>query len=482
MWTNITISDPIQLNKEQPFWDMDSLSAYFGCNQKELENMVSSTNGMRNHYKTFYIDKDSKKIVPWSTSLRLREINAPMATLKRFQNKLAGWFNTFPKHPANFAFMEGRNIRKAAEEVKDGGVLIHVDLKDFFESHTILYVKRKLAELFTTRYGTALDPKVLDAVVTLCSRCSVLPQGSACSPILTVILNYAMDETLTTLATKYNMNYVRYADDMYFTGDVADANILPFLEELGESVHPFRINWKKVNVMRERAYPILNGVTVIHNCKYMPSTQSAKIADIIKAECPSPSYKVLVENSISVLMPNLNEISREEVNNVIARIQDRINTKYPNINAKVKPRFFYIQSIKRCLGLNLVEGKVNYPRAKYNELRIEAMLMGMQRAMISLYKNPDRVRAVLPGWSGSELATFVLMYAGLTPSNKPFRRNLVARPYNRKVFNGKVAFVESVSPEKGKALKDIEQKFYDNTIVKIINWIKRLEPRRRGGQ
>lgn len=476
MWTYTHVAKQVILNKEQPFWDMDSLGAFLNCSKEQLERLQKGyPSGMRMFYKTFYINKDTKKIVPWSTSLRLREINAPVSFLKGFQNRLAVWFSGFPKHPANFAFMEGRNILKAAEEVKDGGVLIHVDLKDFFESHTSLFVKRRLAELFKERYGTDLDRSTLDTVVQICTRASVLPQGSACSPILTIILNYKLDEKLTELAARYGLTYVRYADDMYFTGNIEDKDILPFIEALGDAVHPFRINWKKVNVMRDRAYPILNGISVKHNVRYMPSTQSAKIAEVIKAECPAPSHKVLVGKNIDVLMPNMQDLNRDDVTNIVARIQDKITTMYPKISFSVKPRYFYIQSIKKCLGLNIVDGKVNYPRQKYNDLRLEAMLMGMQRAMIGLFKNPDRARAWLPNARVTDIQTFVLMYAGLNPKQKQIR-NLVTKPYNRKIFNGKVAFVESVDPKKGKALKDIEAKFYESTTNRVIEWIQKLQP------
>ena len=117
-------------------------------------------------------------------------------------------------------------------------MLIHVDLKDFFESHTSLFVKRRLAELFKERYGTELDQSALDTIVQICTRASVLPQGSACSPILTIILNYKLDEALTDLSAKYGLTYVRYADDMYFTGNIEDKNILPFIEALGDAVPP----------------------------------------------------------------------------------------------------------------------------------------------------------------------------------------------------------------------------------------------------
>ena len=166
MWTYTHVAKQVILNKEQPFWDMDSLGAFLNCSKEQLERLQKgSSSGMRMFYKTFYINKDTKKIVPWSTSLRLREINAPVSFLKGFQNRLAVWFSGFPKHPANFAFMEGRNILKAAEEVKDGGVLIHVDLKDFFESQWQVYKElgvRDSAEHYKQFFFKVRDGKLYE--------------------------------------------------------------------------------------------------------------------------------------------------------------------------------------------------------------------------------------------------------------------------------------------------------------------------------
>lgn len=55
------------------------------------------------------------------------------------------FFNQFPKYPCNYAFMQGKNIVDAAKTVANDGVLVHVDLKDFFPAHTSLYVQKGLS-------------------------------------------------------------------------------------------------------------------------------------------------------------------------------------------------------------------------------------------------------------------------------------------------------------------------------------------------
>lgn len=467
LWSKLRIAPSIELGLDQPFFDMTSLAAFLRTDIGVLHKYQNCPS-MAECYKTFYINKDTNKIVPWSASLRLREINAPTPQLKALQARLLELFNMFPKHECNFAFMEGKNIKLAADTTTEGDVMVHVDLKDFFESHTALYIKRKFKELFHARFGSNLDDATLNMVVTLCTRNQVLPQGSVCSPMLTIILNHELDTRLQQLSIKYGLTYTRYADDMYFTGNATDEQVSLFVSELSDAVHPFRINYKKLNIMRNRAYPLLRGIAVRHTKHILPSTQSAKIAMIMKGVLNAPGARTLVtKNEVTIITPKASSITKDECSAIIEEIKETLARRYPDLEIKVKPKYFYIQSLKKCLGLHVLPGEVKFPRKKYNSLRLEAMLMGIQRALLKVFKDQSMEFA---GMAASTRKTAALIFAGLSPNGIALSRNLLTHPHSRKVFNGNVAFLQSIDPIKADKIRAIEDKAYKKCIANMTRW------------
>lgn len=480
MWNPVSISSSNSIDEVQPFFDAASFAAFLGTTLVDLKTIASLGSSMQQYYKTFYINKDTGKVVPPSTSLRLREINAPREPLKSWQTRLAAFFAQFPKHPANFAFMDGKNIKQAAETTTEGGVMVHVDLKDFFESHTSLYVQRHFSRLFKERFNAELDDFTLRLLVQVATRNQVLPQGSPCSPILTIILNYDMDVRIQATADKYKLTYTRWADDMYFTGDISDDEVREFINDLVDAVHPFRINFKKLNVMRNKAYPLMTGLKVLHDQYALPSTQSAKIAAIAKEVLGVTDARIEVTKRSIKVTPNKDWVRppKEDAVVIITNLENRLNQKYPNVKFRVKPSYFYIQSIKKCLGLHILPGEVKFPRKKYQELRVEAFLMGMQRAIMRVYKaHLPAGMASYASYSPHSLRACVAMFAGMNyRGNKPISRNLLARPYNRRIFNGRVAFLQSIDPIKAGKIREIEQRSFGRTLTKIMDHVNRVHP------
>ena len=64
-------------------------------------------------------------------------------------------------------------------------------------------------------------------------------------------------------------------------------------------------------------------------------------------------------------------MSEEAVEALIAEIRAELVS---SPDADIRPKRFYMQSIKRMLGMHLTDG-INYPRDKYKKMRVEAMLV-----------------------------------------------------------------------------------------------------------
>ena len=306
-------------------------------------------------YRTFWIDKDTKEYLTEKVEgRRLREITAPMKPLKALQRKLCELFDLFPKHPANFAFMKGLGIKDACERQKDNEVSIAVDLREFFPSHKEWYIIQQLQTISGWNWPTC---KFLAKLVTLNKA---MPQGTPTSPILSIVLNYQMDKRIEELATEHNLVYSRYADDMVFSGhDRSNTECIKFVEQLQARLGVFELNKKKTRIMRNRTVKLLVG------WKYD--------GDIL----PELPDNYVAEDGV-VRLKDFHEIQAQ-----------RHDLEMLKFFVTSKPIYYYVQSIRRMLGLHLIDG-VKYPRAKYIGLRREAMTFGLGR-----HPEPEKFKGTL---------------------------------------------------------------------------------------
>ena len=296
-------------------------------------------------YHKFWIDKDTKEYLPEPIEgRRLREITAPSKQLKVLQRKLCQLFDLFPKHPANFAFMKNLGIKNACESQKNNEVSIAVDLTNFFQSHKEWYVIEQLQKISGWNWPTA---KFITRLVTLNKE---LPQGTPTSPILSIILNYDMDERIQALASEHNLVYSRYADDMVFSGvDRPNSECMKFVKQLKTVLGPFVLNEKKTRIMRNRSSKLLVG--------WHANPKEAEALGLVSG--------YVYEDGI-YRIGKFQDILAQDHNSVVLRYF-----------ASNKPVYYYLQSIRRMLGLHLVGEGVQYPRSKYIDLRMEAMTFGL---------------------------------------------------------------------------------------------------------
>lgn len=449
-------------NIESPIFDVDSLCAFLGTDPWFVEAV---TDNIKHCYTTFYIDKDTKRITPYNDNLNMREVNAPCKGLKRWQIKLMEFLNLFPKHPANYAFIEGRSIKDAATSIMDKDTLIHIDLKDFFTEHSSLYVGKVLQRLIEEK-GWQITEQARNIIVKLCCLYNnFLPQGSPCSPLITIICNYEMDKRLDEVAAKYDLVYTRYADDLWFgSKEKLKYNTKKIISEIKDAVHPFRINFKKLNVMRERALPLLDGYTILPS-KVLSSAQWGMcvrhLNNVVAEYQPKFSYANKV---ISIEFTTRPDIPVDEIKDFGRNLIPQELLNIEDLTFTVKPKLFYIQSTKKCLGMHLTNNMVKYPRKKYIDLRMQAFLLGRQRALYKFYHHPSN------RLTSRSIERIVKSFAGLKRPDVNKHRNLFVRPLNRLSFNGKVAFLASIDAEKAAKIKQVEQASFAKCVQQIIEY------------
>jgi retron-type reverse transcriptase len=158
-----------------------------------------------------------------------RLISAPLPRLKGAQTwVLENLLAKVPVHEAAHGFRAGRSIVTNARPHVGAGVVVNLDLKDFFPSVLYPRVKGVFVKL---GYGEA----IATVLALLCTEPDVeeveldgqrwfvtqgkrrLPQGAPTSPALTNILCRRLDRRLAGAARKLGFVYTRYADDLTFS-------------------------------------------------------------------------------------------------------------------------------------------------------------------------------------------------------------------------------------------------------------------------
>jgi len=140
-----------------------------------------------------------------------REIHAPSDALKALQRRIhQRMLNPLPAHSAATGFVRGRSIVDNARPHVAQGVVINLDLADFFPSIPAERVYQTLRAL-----GWGRQPAKI--LANICTHEGRLPQGAPTSPALSNLICRRMDVRLDALAAKCGGHYTRYADDLTFS-------------------------------------------------------------------------------------------------------------------------------------------------------------------------------------------------------------------------------------------------------------------------
>ncbi|MUJ21357.1 reverse transcriptase family protein [Aliivibrio fischeri] len=146
-----------------------------------------------------------------------RTIKVPNDKLKVVQRVInQEVLSKIPVHWRCFSYHKGASIVKCASEHLGAQSLIKLDISDFFGSIDEFTVYKALLKL---KYS----PPSSFAMARLCTHpnksgeVSVLPQGAPTSPSLSNIIFFDIDCKLQKLASKNNLIYSRYADDITFS-------------------------------------------------------------------------------------------------------------------------------------------------------------------------------------------------------------------------------------------------------------------------
>ncbi|MGW0248954.1 reverse transcriptase family protein [Nocardia goodfellowii] len=212
--------------------------------------------------------------LPKSDGARL--VEAPKVRLREIQRRiLRHVLSGIPAHPACHGFEKGRSARTFAEPHAGAEVVVHLDLRDFFTSITVVRVRaifaacgyapaiaQILADLCTTATPVA-ELRGLDYDQRNLLRVRHLPQGAPTSPRLANLIAHGLDRRLAGYAIRRGLEYTRYADDLALSGksDLDSAETLWLATKIAKS-EGFAVHPGKTRIRRPHQRQILAGLVV----------------------------------------------------------------------------------------------------------------------------------------------------------------------------------------------------------------------------
>ena len=234
-------------------------------------------------YKVYFIPKSSGG---------KRMIHAPDIRLKRVQKNLyARFLRPIPFGPHVAAYVPGRGVLQTPPEHIEKGLIIHLDIRDFFNTTRQGPVK----DMFRDHLGYA--DRVASMLAGMCTvphnfgnrRMTIVPQGSPASGALcNAVVDWKVDQpAMKMLNTEYSEDgwtYSRYSDNVFLSTDVdvsrehADevaAKVKRFYKQAG-----YRINNKKTRFQRPGRPQRVLGVSVARHMN-IPSEVYRRLRAII---------------------------------------------------------------------------------------------------------------------------------------------------------------------------------------------------------
>ena len=219
------------------------------------------------HYTRFEIPKRSGGV---------RLISSPKPAVRAAQDWVRNQILVHrPVSPAATAFRPGMSILDNARPHTGAGVIVRIDVKDFFPSITFARVRGYFESLgYNGGVATVLALVTTDAPrarVTLDGQSRfvvvgerALPQGACTSPDLANLIVLGLDARLIGLAAKLGWTFTRYADDFILSHSDQDANAAALVSSVTRIANDegFRINTKKTRIMRKPNRQTVTGLLV----------------------------------------------------------------------------------------------------------------------------------------------------------------------------------------------------------------------------
>jgi RNA-directed DNA polymerase len=221
---------------------IEVIDEYTGAEDQELYYEIIKKKKRRGGYRYLYVCMNSK----------LRSAHKVIYEMLRdYQSQVLPCAHGFIKHKSTYT-----NAKNHTRQP----YILHLDIKDFFDSILVSQVEAALLRL-----GVSKD--VAELVSKLATVNGVMRQGLHTSPDLSNHCLYAIDKKLSAYATSNGMKYSRYGDDITISGSQP-----PNVDELRSiiEVDGFQLNESKIKLQKRGSNQYVTGLTVFDDVPRIP--------------------------------------------------------------------------------------------------------------------------------------------------------------------------------------------------------------------
>jgi len=186
-----------------------------------------------------------------------RIINIPNVPLRKSQKLLLPFFQQLRTHSCAHGFVCGKSIITHASLHIAKESILTVDIEDFFGSITTEHLEKVFRSHGVQKRE---DLELLIKLTTINGR---LPQGAPTSPILSNAVVFSMDFELNKWATKNNLIYSRYADDMVFSSETRtiEKTCIDAVSQIAQKFG-FKLNNSKTRILPQGKRQVVTGLVV----------------------------------------------------------------------------------------------------------------------------------------------------------------------------------------------------------------------------
>lgn len=206
-----------------------------------------------------------------------RTLSAPHRRLAATQEWiLHNILNKLPTEEAAHGFVAGRSIVTNASPHTGRAVVVNMDLEGFFPSIAF-------PRVWSVFHRLGYSPAVATILALLCTECPRrkveysgqtlfvatgprgLPQGACTSPALSNQVARRLDKRLQGIASKMQLTYTRYADDITFSGNAELSERVGYVMARIRHItqdEGFRVNDAKSRVLRRSTAQAVTGLVV----------------------------------------------------------------------------------------------------------------------------------------------------------------------------------------------------------------------------
>ena len=224
--------------------ELSSIEKDLGYPAKTLYGL---SNNLENHYHNVFIPKsDGTK----------RKLSVPDLILKNVQRSIVD--NILAYYPISkyaTAYKVGSSVQKNARPHINKKNILKLDIEGFFDN--IIYSKVKDIVFYEEKYSEPI--RIL--LTMLCYYRESLPQGAPTSPAITNIIMYEFDEKIGAYCIEKGISYTRYCDDMTFSGEFDEKEIITLVKEELRKLGLFLKNRKTV-VINSTKRQTVTGIVV----------------------------------------------------------------------------------------------------------------------------------------------------------------------------------------------------------------------------